>query len=125
MQRLPPATWLQWLTLTVLAAGVLVVLARAQDELRAPEWILLGIVVSLVTLVASKATVILGQVTNKPLHRMLVETSLRLSIPLGVLLAIVITRRDLLSSDFLLYFLPFQLVTIVVGAIAAVRDING
>lgn len=84
----------------------------------------MGIGVSLVTVVTSSVTLMMSGLAQKPLQRMVIETSVRMAMPLGFLLAVKIVRRDLLENTFLLYFLPFQFVTILVGVWVAVGRIK-
>lgn len=84
----------------------------------------MGVGLSLVTMVASAVTVRTFKRRDSPLHRMLIETSVRMAIPLGFLSAVAIARRDLLSEAFLLYFLPFQFLTIYAGTVGAVRQVK-
>ncbi len=84
----------------------------------------MGFVVSLVTVLGAYATVAVSGLAASPLHRMLIETCVRMAIPLGFLLALVITRPGLQTDTFLLYFLPFQFVNLFVMVMAAVGEIE-
>lgn len=83
-----------------------------------------GIGVSLATLLASKLSLAGLPDRFNAVHQVLLETCIRLVLPLGLLFAMAIARRDLLTETFLLYFLPFQLVTIAVGAGDSIRRID-
>ena len=120
MARTP---WL-WLVCTVATAAVLSLLAWCCGPERAWEFMGIGVGVSLVTVVASQVTLAMSGAAPRPLHRMLLETSVRTALPLGFLLAIRIARRELLGNTFLLYFLPFQFVTIVVSVLVSVGRIK-
>lgn len=119
MGRIPPTVWI-WLTATAAMALMLIGVNWFRNDDGTAPWIAAGVTVSLVTMLSTSATVYLAGATGKPLHRLLIETSVRLAVPLGILLAIAITHRDLLTTEFLLYFLPFQFITIVADTFGSV-----
>lgn len=80
-------------------------------------WILAGIGASLATRVFSWGVVWLPRVGDQPIVRIMAETFVRLAIPLGGLLAVAIVRRDLLQVEALLYFLPFQFISMIAGVV--------
>jgi hypothetical protein len=122
--RRPPHTALLWLVGTTTIAAALALVAWGRGRSEAYLWLVAGIGVSLVTLVASKATVVATRSVDKPLASMLVETCVRMALPLATLLAVAIARRDLLTTEFLLYFLPFQFLTIIASVAGSVGRIR-
>lgn len=114
----------QWLLGLLALFTLMAALACWQDELLAWKGLVAGCAVSLVTLLATRWSLAASGWRGKPLHRMLLETCVRVAMPMGFLLAIVVARRDLLDQTFLLYFLPFQILTIVVGVADAIRHVH-
>lgn len=123
MGRLPRTARL-WLLETLAVATPLSALAWWRANNAAWWWMASAIGLSLAALGASAATVALAQSRHKPLQRMLIETSIRMALPLGVLLALAVVRRDLLHTEFILYFLPFQFVTLAVATAASLRELK-
>lgn len=113
-----------WLALTGTAAVALAVVAVLRSESEAATWIVCGIVLSLVTILSSLATVVALGVQDKPLPQLLTQTSVRMALPLAVLLALAIVRRDVLTPIFLLYFLPFQFITLTADALGAIKRVE-
>lgn len=113
-----------WLIGALLLGGILTSVAIWRADEKALQAIAMGTGVSLVALLASNLTVAASGWGDKPLHRLLIETNVRVALPLAFLLAVAVARRDLLSELFLLYFLPFQLLTIVVSAAASVHQVQ-
>lgn len=113
-----------WLLGALVLVALLTCLAYWRGDQLAMQAIAMGAGVSLVALLASNATVAASGWGDKPLHRLLIETNVRVALPLAFLLAVVVARRDLLSESFLLYFLPFQLLTIAVSAAASIHHIQ-
>jgi len=109
-----------WLSLTAVVAAALGLVASWNGPADAKIWIAVGVGVSLVTSLAGKATVRLSGLASRPLSRLLLETSIRMALPFSVLLAIAITHRDILTTTFLLYFLPFQFITLIADTLGAV-----
>lgn len=79
------------------------------------EWIGFGIATSAVTSLMSWVTIERTVLKQEPLGRLLAETSVRLAIPLAVLMAVAVARRELLTPENIACFLPFQFVTLVAG----------
>ena len=123
MRQVPPTVWL-WLAATTLTALLMLAIRWLRGDSEAVEWIVAGIAVSLATLLASRTTVALARATDKPLYRLAIETSIRLSIPLSVLLGLAVVKRELLTAEFFVYFLPFQFVTIFADTAGSVWRIN-
>lgn len=113
-----------WLLGVSALLAPMLALAYWQDEPLAWKGLVAGFIVSLVTLLTTRWSLVASGWSNKPLHRMLLETCIRVAMPMGFLLAIVVARRDLLDQTFLLYFLPFQILTIVVGVADAIRHVG-
>lgn len=114
-------TGIEWLVGTVLIATLLL-LMRGEGE--AIRFVTYGVAVSLATLVASKGTLKMVPSHFTPANRLMLETSVRLMLPIGFLLALALARPDLLTKSFFLYFLPFQFLTIAVGAASSIADVN-
>ncbi|WP_425398807.1 hypothetical protein [Aeoliella sp.] len=114
----------QWLVATSALSALLAAFAYWQDEPLAWKGLFAGVLVSLVTLLATRWSLAASRWSNKPLHRMLLETCIRVAMPMGFVLAMAVARRDLLEQTFLLYFLPFQILTIVVGVADAIRHVG-
>lgn len=123
------STWWVWPGLTVAAAALLWGWAWWQERSGwtgdagsmpadlAAGWILAGVATSLATRVFSWGMVWLPRVGDQPIVRIMAESFVRLAIPLSVLLAIAIVRRDLLQAEALLYFLPFQFITMLAAVV--------
>ena len=119
-----PRTATVWLVGTTLVAVPLAAIGAWRGDAIALKAMLLGVGVSLLTVIACAATVGLVAWRKRPLERMLLETSLRMALPLSFLLAVLVTRRDLLDNTFLLYFLPFQFLTIIATSAGAIGSIE-
>ncbi len=113
-----------WLVGAVVLTALLYGVAWCSGHTQVWQWIGVGVAVSVVTLLASNTTVAASGLAGQPLQRMLMETSVRLALPLSFLLAVAIVRRDLLSETFLLYFLPFQFLTIVADVAGSLERID-
>lgn len=113
-----------WLALTCLAGLVAVGVAYGTQNPKAYGWIASAIGVSLVVSTASWATVRAMRLEDQPLPRLGVETLTRVILPLSVLLAVMLKRPELVSREFLLYFLPFQFITLIASTIGSVRRVN-
>ena len=118
-----------WLTLTLLASVLLGGAAYEFGPEDAFRWMAGGLGTSLVTLLATATTVRLARLAghNSPkqaLHRLLLETAIRMTLPLGALLAVVVTRDEIINPVYLLYFLPFPFITLFAetwGAVGRVK----
>jgi hypothetical protein len=116
-------TGIEWVVGTAMVAATLLLLTG--DEKRAAvRFVAYGVGVSLATLVASKATLKWSPPSLKAWPRVLLETCVRLMLPIGFLLALAIAKPDLLTKTFFLYFLPFQFLTIAVGASSSIAEVN-
>ena len=113
-----------WLSFTALAAVLLWLVARWQEHTEATTWIAAGVGTSVLTSFASRATVTLMRVSGQPVTRMMVETFVRMALPLGVLLAIAMFDRGLINKTTILYFLPFQFITIIADTLGAMWRID-
>lgn len=113
-----------WVSLTLVAAVLLRCVAWLTSETQAAGWIAAGVGVSLATFVLGKATVAASPVRRDPLPRLWLETSIRMVLPLAALAAVAVMRRELLETRFLLYFLPFQFITLIADTVGAVRRVN-
>jgi hypothetical protein len=116
-------TSIEWLIGTVLIATPLLLMRNASDG-QALRYVTYGVAVSLATLVASKGTLKLLPSHFTVVHHAMLETCVRLMLPMGFLLAAAIARPDLLTKSFFLYFLPFQFLTIAVGAASSIAEVN-
>jgi hypothetical protein len=109
----------------VLAGGLALVIAWLTGEERTPPGLKVGVIVSAVTFLGGRAIVALLPQAVAAYPRLLLETAVRLVVPIAAVAAIAIDQRELLDKIFLAYFLPFQFVTLVadtLGAIWRVRD---
>ncbi len=122
-----------WILTAVAVACVVALVAVAiADSMRWVEYLASGLGVSLIVSVAAE---IAAHATRKPLTQLLMGTAIRSGIPLGIILAISIRDQGLLGTEFLLYCVPTQLVTLIAGTHAdlarvqstslAVADVNG
>jgi hypothetical protein len=116
-------TGIEWVVGTALIATPLLLMRSAGDG-QAVRYLTYGIAVSFATLVASKGTLRLLPDSFNSVHRTMLETCIRLLFPTGFLLAIAIARPELLTKSFFLYFLPFQFLTIAVGAASSIAEVN-
>ncbi|MGI9456637.1 MAG: hypothetical protein ACR2NU_08750 [Aeoliella sp.] len=117
-------TALVWLSLTALVAILLGLIAWRCGPAEAKTWMLAGVGVSLVTSLVGSASVRLSGLADQPFPRLLLETSIRMALPLGVLLAVSMTRREILTPTFVLYFLPFQFITLIADTAGALWRVN-
>lgn len=119
------STWWVWPGLTVAMAALLGAVAWWLEDVgagglrvgEAAGWISAGVATSLATRIFCWGTVWLPRVGDQPIVRIMAESFVRMAIPLSVLLAIAIVRRDLLQAEALLYFLPFQFITMVAAVV--------
>ena len=117
-------TGIEWLIGTVLLAMPLL-LMRGEDDGEAVRFVTYGVAVSLATLVASKGTLKFVPRHFTVVHHAMLETCVRLMLPMGFLLAAAFAKPDLLTNKtFFLYFLPFQFLTIAVGAASSIAEVN-
>ena len=116
-------TGIEWLVGVVLIATPLL-LMRGEDGGEAFRFVMYGVAVSLATLVASKGTLKWLPSHFTAVHQAMLETCVRLMLPMGFLLAAALARPDLLTKTFFLYFLPFQFLTIAVGAASSIAEVN-
>lgn len=108
-------TWLVWPGLTIATVVVLAGIGAWIGKVDAAKWMAFGIAISAATSVMCWLTVERTRLKHEPVARTLAESLLRMALPLGVLFAMAITRRDLLTEENMAFFLPFQFVTIVAG----------
>ncbi|MGI9456309.1 MAG: hypothetical protein ACR2NU_07085 [Aeoliella sp.] len=113
-----------WLSFTALAVVLLWLVACWQEHTEATTWIAVGVGTSVLTSLASRVTVTLMRVSGQPVTRMMVETFVRMALPLGVLLAIAMYDRGLINKTTILYFLPFQFITIIADTLGAMWRID-
>lgn len=117
-------TWLVWPGLTIATAIVLGVIGWWVGKLDAARWIGFGVATSAVTSLMGWLTIERTRLKLEPVARMMAETSVRMALPLGALLALAIMRRELLTAENLAFFLPFQLVTLVAGVNRSLVEVN-
>ncbi|QDU56378.1 hypothetical protein [Aeoliella mucimassa] len=118
-----PRSAVVWLVGCLAILAVLLPIGTWRGDAIAGRAMLAGVGVSLFTTAACIATVSLARWKQQPLNRMLLETCLRMALPVSFLLALAITRRHLLDNTYLLYFLPFQFLTIYAGTVGAIGSI--
>ncbi len=123
-RRLVRPTWLVWPGLTIATAIVLAGIGWWIGKVDAAKWIAFGVATSAATSVMGWFTVERTRLKYEPVARMMAETSVRMALPLGALLAMAIMRRELLTGENLAFFLPFQLVTLVAGVNRTLAEVN-
>lgn len=117
-------TWLVWPGLTIAVTVVLGVIGWWIGKVDTLRWIAFGAATSGVTSVMGWLTIERTRLKREPVARTMAETSIRMAFPLGVLFAMAVTRRDLLTEENLAFFLPFQFVTIVAGVNRALVEVK-
>ena len=120
---MPRFIWV-WLSGTLCVSVVTIPIGLWREDDEALRAIVAGIFVSLITMLLCILSVFIGASRSNPLQRMLMETILRLAIPLTFLLMLKLLREELLTVGFVIYFIPFQLLTIVATTIRSASIVN-